>query len=197
MCCLRMSNVPLMYRSSLTSRYHKHTPILYYCRTNTSKSRSSPRTRSLVPPRSSTPTKTSCLQSASHLIRVLRCLYWPSGVWYNSTAGQQRGTEKQTRHTPQPNWTWRRHLRGFGHQRDSSDPPRWSFTGRLLKALPSSLHISVTACVFTLSNVHGARESTLGKWCQKETKRKKNQHSCDWGTKNNTLGCVTESLAFF
>lgn len=80
MCFLRMSNVPLMYRSSLTSRYHKHTPILYYCRTNTSESRSSPRTRS--PPRSSPPTKTSCLQSASRLISValLELVIW-SLIW--------------------------------------------------------------------------------------------------------------------
>lgn len=116
MCCLRMSNVPLMYRSSLTQSYHKHSPILYYCRTNTSESGSSPITRSSVPSRSSPPTKTSCLQSANQWIGVMRCLYWPAGVWSESTAGQQRGTEKQTSHTPQQNWTWHCHLRGFGCQ---------------------------------------------------------------------------------
>lgn len=176
MCCLRMSNVPLMYRSSLTQRYHKHSPILYYCRTNTSESGSSPITRSSVPPKSSPPTKTSCLQSANQRIGVMRCLYWPAGVWSESTAGQQRGTEKQTSHTSQQNWTWHCHLRGFGCQCDSSDPPRWSFTGSLLKAPPSSLHISVSACVFTLSNGHGARESTLEKWCRKETHKKISTH---------------------
>lgn len=33
-------------------------------------------------------------------------------------------------------------------------------------------HKCVLACVFTLSNVHSACESTLEKWCQKERKKK-------------------------
>lgn len=81
-------------------RTTKRTPTLNYCCTNTSESRSSPVNESLVPPRSSPPTngETSCLRSASQWIGVMRCLHWQAGVWSESTAGQQRGTEKQTSH---------------------------------------------------------------------------------------------------
>lgn len=47
----------------------------------------------------------------------------------------------------------------------------WEFAKSFAELLP---HQCVSACVFTLSNVHGAHENTLGKLCQKETKKKIN-----------------------
>lgn len=49
-----------------------------------------------------------------------------------------------------------------------------------------------------LHSVKCAQRTWKHTWKNGVKKReKKNQHSCDWGTKNNTLGCVTKSLAFF
>lgn len=56
-------------------------------------------------------------------------------------------------------------------------------------------HQCVSACVFTLSNVHSARESTLEKMVSKREKKKISTHVTE--EPKITLGCVTKSLAFF
>ena len=163
-------------------RTTKCTLILYHCCTDTSESRSSPAHKEFGTTQIfSSNQQWDILSSISQSVdRVIRCLYWPAGVWSESTAGQQRGTEKQTSHTSRQNWTWHRQSAGVW---DSMWPSKmdvyWEFAESPAELLT---HQCVSACVFTLSNVHSARESTLEKMVSKREK-KKNQHSCDWNQK--------------
>lgn len=161
------TNLPPIYHAGLTSTFHKN--VLQHRTTavrNTSESRSSPVDNSLVPPRSSPAanSRTSRLQSG----RQRRP---------GSDLRALQGSREALKSRPVTYCTVRSRTglhsaacRGWGFRCDSPEPPRWTFTGwsfggKKRKTSPAELltHQCVSACVFTLSNVHSARESTLGK----------------------------------
>lgn len=167
MCCLL---VPLMCDGKVWLRGTTDAPILYYCRTNTSPiTRNGYRPDLLLQP-------TVWHRGWGRYTACIGQLCVRSG----STAGQQRGTETQTSHTPRQRWTWPRHRWGSGCQCDSSDPPGRSFTG-------SSLHISVYQHVSSLGQMCTTctwkhTRKTVSKRDKKQKTKQKSQDSCDWGT---------------
>lgn len=123
MCCLHVSCTAWVR----LKRSRRHTPVSNYCPTSTSQSWwSSPTTRSLVPPRSSLPAKTSCIKRASRRWdrsnNAARFFGQPE-----SDPRALQGSREALKSRPvtlQQNWTWRhRHLQGFGCSRDPSEPP--------------------------------------------------------------------------
>lgn len=150
--CLRLSIV----RSTTQTLHYRHTLTLYYCRVWNH-------------PDSSPQTYNDGDVVSSMNQRTL-CSHWPAGVWAESTAGQQRGTQRPVSHSRTG-----RDLRGQRH-RECGLTPR--------------PHVSQCQ-----SDVHHTPESTLGKTVSNRDKGKSSaQVSAE---PKITLACVTKSLAFF
>lgn len=106
-------------------------------------------------------------------------------------------------HTQQQNWTRPHCLRGVWVRMGFFWPSKMDNYWESAKKTKQNrereekkrllTRVCVSACVFTLSNVHGAHESILEMFQNEE----QNSTSVTEEPKNKTLGCVTKSLAFF
>lgn len=156
MCCLRLSNLPRCTAQVWLKRITKWSLMLYYCCTHTPESRSSPVNHKVGTAQIFQPRTRPWCPSISQTVDRSDALLYISQPESDLKALQGSREALKSRPITRCGRTGLDFIPcgGFGFRRDSSDPPRWTING-------SSLHECVSACVFTLSNVHGAHESTL------------------------------------